>query len=166
MIVRAWSSLRFRPETEDRHRAVLLPHLAEVEPALHQASLDLLLGKVLPVGRIFIDADQVVVPPGRPRRRSFRRPEGELVFRHEIHVHHIPVEGLDPRVGENPGEDRSAPELLEITAQIGHEKPHTRPVVPLLHHIEGADRDHRGEGILACNGKQSAHRHSSFHINP
>jgi hypothetical protein len=45
------------------------PHLLELEPAHHEPVLDLLLGQVLPVRGILVDPDEIVVPPGRARRR-------------------------------------------------------------------------------------------------
>jgi len=151
-----------RPEAEDHHRSVPFPHLPKLEAAHHQTALNFRFGQVLPVGRIFIDADQIIVPFGCPPGRPLGRPEREFVFCHEIHVHHVPVQRLDSRVGEDPGEDGPPPELLEIPSEVGQEKAETRAVMPFLHHIQRANRGHRREGFPAGDGKQSAHDRPSF----
>jgi hypothetical protein len=60
--------------------------------------------------------------------------------------------------------DRIGPplELLECPSQVGHENSNSGTVVPLLHHIEGADRHHGRQRFLTCDGKQSAHNAIPF----
>jgi len=130
------------PEAEDDHGPVLLAHPAELEPGEHEAVLDLLRAQGQPLRRVVVNPDQIVVAFRSSRRRRLGRPDGELVFYHEIQVQHVPVQGADALVGKDAGEDGSALEALEATAQIGEKQAHPRSVMTFLHDVQRVDGRH------------------------
>jgi hypothetical protein len=89
------------PKTENHHGTVLFSHLSEFQPGKKQAELDFFFRQRLPVWGIIVNADQIVIPFRGPRRWCRSGAYGQLVFYHEIKIHHVMVQCSDALVGKN-----------------------------------------------------------------